>query len=110
MTPAQLAVERDALLQGGRTLEEVERMQVLLEHPTTVADAQLLAQCAGWMLRLRPGEQCPSCRRIGDYRILHGHQHNSRCDLVLAARRLAALSPPESASGASAHRPGGETP
>lgn len=27
MTPEQLAVERDALLQGGRTLEEVERMQ-----------------------------------------------------------------------------------
>ena len=27
MTPAQLAVERDALLVGGRTLEEVERMQ-----------------------------------------------------------------------------------
>ena len=27
MTPAQLAVERDALLQGGRTLEEVKAMQ-----------------------------------------------------------------------------------
>lgn len=29
MTPAQLAVERDALLSGGRTLEEVEAMQAL---------------------------------------------------------------------------------
>lgn len=49
MTPAQLAVERDALLQGGRTLEEVERMQAAT-HPwnwcrveTRIAEEVLLA-------------------------------------------------------------------
>lgn len=34
MTPAQLAVERDALLQGGRTPEEVEAMQLLSDPET----------------------------------------------------------------------------
>ena len=29
MTPAELAVERDRLLEGGRTLEEVEAMQLV---------------------------------------------------------------------------------
>lgn len=49
MTPEQLAVERDALLQGGRTLEEVERMQATA-HPshwcrveTRLAEEALLA-------------------------------------------------------------------
>ena len=47
MTPEQLAVERDALLQGGRTLEEVEAMQ-MLSNPEWV---RLLA-----MRRLSRGE------------------------------------------------------
>jgi len=65
-------------------------MQVLLEHPTIISDARLIAKHSEWVIRLSPGAQCPSCRRTGSFGIVG---HNSRCDLVLATLRLREVTP-----------------
>lgn len=44
MTPEQLAVERDALLEGGRTLEEAEAMQWAAEHMPSLVTLRAVLQ------------------------------------------------------------------
>lgn len=93
MTPAELAVERDALLQGGRTLEEVEAMQRVPALRAALEDALELLCHADFS---------------------NGNEYAGVDEgVVLAGRSIArlraVLSPPESASGASAPRPSGET-
>lgn len=94
MTPEQLAVERDALLQGGRTLEEVEAMQRAHALRVALEDALELLSHA-------------------DFR--NGNEHAGVDEgAVLAGRSIArlraVLSPPETRTGASAPRPQGGTP
>jgi len=97
VTPAQLEVERDRLLEGGRTLEEVARMQWVV---TSGAEDDV------WE-RLR--------RATDAYRRAYGRVARDDGDIDAARRGLRAmerrlLSPPETAAGASAPRPQGETP
>lgn len=79
MTDSELSVERDWLLERGYSLEHVNRREQLLKDALTIAKFALFA------IRLSPGERCPCCRRIGEYR---NGGHNSRCDLLLAAQRI----------------------
>lgn len=95
MTPAQLAVEADALL-AGRTPEEVARMQWLV---TLEAESVLVKRLldAAWEYGAREG--------MADYA-----SDVMRGALRLLTERRLLLSRPESAGGASAHRPPGGTP
>ena len=106
MTPDQLAVEADALLAGGRTPEEVARMQWLV---TPEAESVLVKRLhdAAWEYGAREGmaDYASDVMRgallvIAD-RHAQGRPSLSDCPL---------LSLPESAGGASAHRLGPETP
>lgn len=96
MTPAELAVERDRLLEGGRTPEEVARMQWVVS-PRAEDDlwGRLRTLALAWRTATEGRDPC-------------GDLTAAERALRHAGKRL--LSLPESASGASAPRPSGETP
>jgi len=96
VTPDQLAVERDALLQGGRTLEEVEAMQWVVS---------LGAEAETWNRLYR---FCHAWRKATDGYDPCGDITAARNGLRHAKKRL--LSAGENETGASAPRPSGETP
>ena len=162
MTPAQLAVERDRLLEGGRTLEEVERGQAAMASPTVylvigvcgeysdrtewvvaayfdkalaerhadlateeeirIARAWEAAGYEAFELRYNsdgisqmPSEEIERRRamRVNRYdaKVQRDYTGTDYHAAEVADLRLALpLSPPETAAGASAHRPQGETP
>lgn len=101
MTPAQLAVEADALLSGGRTPEEVARMQ----HADRALDALcIMVSLYGRDLDI---DEPRAFRIVDDALVVAG------LNGVFGSaqwRGEQALSIPESVSGASAHRPSGGTP
>lgn len=106
MTPAQLAVEADALLAGGRTPEEVARMQ------RWSGESEFERLLIAWVEHLPPpflDHACVEC--VGAQSAGEWGSTGWRC-LWHRARvlRSVLLSLPESASGASASRPSGETP
>jgi len=116
VTPAQLAVERDALLQGGRTLEEVEAMQGRLrevwvvQHHYDYEGEELVAVCL-----TREGALCAARVRAAelDY-VPQEFERGSGVRLELSTSAQiwvdrVRLSPPETRTGASAPRPSGET-
>lgn len=119
MTPAQLAVERDALLSGGRTLEEVERMQSSHELLTAL-------RVVAWEYGRDMDLDAPGIFWLTDHALrLAGHggvwvargESFDRLVADMETRRVSglvglgdALSLHGSASGASAPRPSGETP
>lgn len=104
MTPAQLAVERDRLLEGGRTLETIGTMQAAAagELQVRVAVAVRERLVSELMARLRdmrnPYEQAAFDFCAGVI---------GRVDLTPI---IARLSSPETRIGAPEHRPQGETP
>ena len=102
MTPEQLAVERDALLTGGRTLEEVEAMQ-MLSDPEWVR----LLRLWGDNDEAQPAydHACPKC--VGPGGVVTWAKGGWLC---LWHRARLTLSPPETRTGASAPRPSGEAP
>jgi len=119
VTPEQLAVERDALLEGGRTLEEVEAMQrraddpavlhleaILQEHRVTAAQLpQMLALVQrGSMLHHHLFDLQRATQRA--LALAEGRPRETK---VLADLRSGIL-PSETHTGASAPRPSGETP
>lgn len=89
MTPAELAVERDRLLEGGRTLEEVEAMQ-------TLSDPEWLRLLKLWAEKSnRPATDhaCVECLLSGRLPLDHPWQaKNWRC-LWHRARRLGEMTP-----------------
>ena len=112
MTPEQLAVERDALLTGGRTLEEVEAMQfgpelldalcLMVEHYARDLDVDDRAGFAFVDLLLR--------RAHSGRGVWASQQRGYVVQQSVEERHAALLSLPETSAGASAPRPSGETP
>lgn len=115
MSPDALMVERDWLLEHGRSVEEVEAMQ-LVGRPTSAITAAILAAPAdeyGEGASIGGGYRCAIYRYSGDWWVgispRNGHGasvEGSWADWVELARNIIAveaarLSLPESTTGAS---------